>query len=114
MPPSMTVCPPAASAFTKSPEYFTPPSAMIGTPPPERILARVRVPDALLDVLHRDEALQQHVLVDHGQLLDPVPRENRDRNLERRADRRGDEPRARHDARHRVRVVVLEAQVAVR
>ena len=38
----------------------------------ERVLARVRVLDAFLDVLDGDQSLQPEVLVDHQQLLDLV------------------------------------------
>ena len=51
----------------------------------ERVLARVRVLDALLDVLDRDQPLQPEVLVDDQQLFDLVLMQERSRLIERRA-----------------------------
>jgi hypothetical protein len=82
--------------------------------PPLLVLRRVRVLDALLDVLHGDEPAQAPVGVDDRELLDLVPPEDRARLLERRPDRRRHEAAARHQRRNRLLRVAVEAEVAVR
>ncbi len=81
--------------------------------PAERVLARVRILDRLLDVLDGDEPLQPEVLVDDEQLLDLVPVQDLARLVERRADRHGEERVLRHHLADRPLDVGLEAQVAV-
>ena len=61
------------------------------------VLRRVGEVDALLDVLHRDQARQAPVGIDERELLDPVAAEDRLRLFMGRPDRRGDEIRARRD-----------------
>ena len=79
-----------------------------------RILRRLRELDALLDVLDGDQAADASCRVDDRQLLDAVAVQQLLGLRERRADRSGDEIARRHQRRHRLRVVLLEAQVAVR
>ena len=81
--------------------------------PSERVLARVRVLDHLLDVLDRDQSLQHELVVDDQKLLDLVAVEELARLFERRADRHGEERVARHDVGDRPIEVGLEPQVAV-
>ena len=80
---------------------------------PERVLARVRVLDHLLDVLDGDQPLEHELIVDDQQLLDLVPVQELARLFERRAHRHGEQRIARHDVGDRPIQVRLEAQVAV-
>ena len=79
----------------------------------ERILARVRILDGLLDVLDGDQALEPEVLVDDEQLLDFRGVQDLLRLVERGADRHGDQPLLGHHFRHRPRRVGLEPQIAI-
>ena len=82
--------------------------------PPLLVLGRVRVVDALLDVLDGDQALQPPVRVDDRELLDAVLAEDRLRLVERRPDRRGDQVRGGHQRAHRHVGLVAETEVAIR
>ena len=81
------------------------------------VLRGVRVLLGLVEVLDGDEAGEAAGLVDEGQLLDLVLREDRDRLVGVHADPAGDERHARHDladARRALLEVGDEAHVAVR
>ena len=71
--------------------------------PARRVLGRARELDPLLDVLDRDQALEDAVRVDDRQLLDPVAVQQLLGLVERRPDRRGDEAARRHQRRDRLR-----------
>ena len=77
------------------------------------VLRRVRVLGLLLDVLDRDEPLEEPLVVDDRQLLDAVLPEDVLRLLERGAERAGDERRPPHHVGDGLVDVVDEAQVAV-
>jgi hypothetical protein len=81
---------------------------------PERVLARVRVLDRLLNVLDGDEPLEPEVLVDDEQLLDLVPVQELARLVERGADRNREQRFLRHHVVDRPVDVGLEAQIAIR
>ena len=82
--------------------------------PPVLVLARVRVLGGLEDVLHRHEAAQLPVAVDHQHALEAVAMHERLGFLEARAFLDGHQLVARrHDVLHRLVEVVLEAQVPV-
>src|SRR5207249_127664 len=78
------------------------------------VLVGVGVPAPLEDVLDRDQALEDALLVHHRQLLDAVFREDPFRLVERRADRRRDEPLLRHRGADRAVGLALALQVAGR
>jgi hypothetical protein len=59
--------------------------------PAQVVLARARVADPLLDVLHGDEAAEVEIPVHDRELLDPVLMEGSLRLLQRRPDRSRDE-----------------------
>jgi hypothetical protein len=81
--------------------------------PPERVLARIRVLDHLLDVLDGDQPLQHVLIVDDQELLDLVPVKDLARLFERRADRHREQRIARHDVGDRPIEVRFEAQIAI-
>src|SRR2546428_205621 len=116
--PIITLEAPAARAFTTSPEYLMPPSAMTGTSPAAEaavlVLVGVGMLAALEDVLHGDEALQNAVPVHHRKLLDTVRAEDPLRLVERRALGRRDQAVLRHGVADRAVQLALELQVAVR
>src|SRR2546428_710941 len=113
--PIITLEAPAARAFTTSPEYLIPPSAMTGVSPAAvLVLVGVGMLAALEDVLHRDEAPQDAVLVHHRELLDAVRAEDPLRLVERRALGRRDQAVLRHGVADRAVQLALELQVAVR
>src|SRR3989442_757460 len=131
----MTASAPAASAFTASPEYLMPPSAMTGMSPAPRtastmavicrtpipvttpsvlVLVGVRILAPLEDVFDGDETAEQALLVYDGELLDAMPRENAFRLVQVGADRGGHELVLRHDVTNRPVQLALELQVAIR
>ncbi len=80
----------------------------------ELVLARVRMLDALEDVLHRDEAAKLHVAVDDEHALEAVAMHEALGDLDVRAfGHRHEAIALGHDVRHRLVEVRLEAQVAV-
>ena len=81
--------------------------------PAERILARERILDRLLDVLDGDQPLEPVVAIDDEQLLDLVLVQDLARLVERRADRHGEERVFRHHLVDRAVHVRLEPQVAI-
>ena len=81
--------------------------------PPLLVLGRERELDPLADVLDGDQALEPPVAVDHRQLLDLVPVQDRVRLVEGRPDRRRHQVARGHQRRDRLPRVRLEAQVAV-
>ena len=83
------------------------------TQPSQRVLAGVRVFHRLLDVFHRDQALQHERLIDDQQLLDLVLVQDFPRRFERRADRHRDEVLFRHHLGNRALYVGLEAEVPI-
>src|SRR5438309_1047548 len=105
--PIITLEAPAARAFTTSPEYLIPPSTVL-------VLVGVGMLAALEDVLHRDEAPQDAVLVHHRELLDAVRAEDPLRLVERGALGRRDQAVLRHGVADRAVQLPLELQVAVR
>ena len=77
------------------------------------VLASHRLVLGLGDILIGDEADEVVVLIDHRELLDLVLLEDGGSGLEVRLLMRGDEVLGRHDLRHLLVEVGLEAQVAV-
>jgi hypothetical protein len=103
-----TSAPASTSACARSSASGPTPTAAV------RVLRRLRELDALLDVLHRDQALQPAVAVDDRQLLDAVAVQQLLGLRERRADGRRHEVARGHERGHGLREVLLEAEVAVR
>ena len=88
-----------------------------GAPQAALTVARgVREVEALLDVLHGDQAGETAVGVDERELLDAMRLQDRLRVVERRADGSGDERVGRHELGDRTVEVgaLAEADVAVR
>ena len=108
-----TSTPAATSACARSIESLRDADRRAAAQPAERVLARVRILDRLLDVLDGDQALQPEVLVDDQQLLDLVLMQERARLVERRADRHGEQRVLRHHLVDRPVDVGLEPQIAV-
>ena len=94
----------------KSPDE---PSAAPTRKPALRILGGVRILQLLLNVLDRDQALQDVLIVDHQQFFHAMAMQNRLGLFERGADGHGDEVFLGHHARNGQIEARLEAQVAI-
>ena len=77
------------------------------------IFGRVRILQLLLNVLHRDQALERVLIVHHQQLLHAMPVQDLLRFLERSAHRDRDQILLGHHLRDRQVIAGLEAQVAI-
>ena len=77
------------------------------------VASGIRVLDALLYILDRDESLQIAVFIHDGKFFDAVLAEDFLRLFQRRADGRRDEVFLRHDVIDRLIVVGFEAEIAV-
>ena len=86
-----TSTPAATSACARSMRILRHADRRAAAQAAERVLARVRILDRLLDVLDGDQPLQPEVLVDDQQLLDLVLVQDLARLVERRADRHGEQ-----------------------
>ena len=78
--------------------------------PPIRIEGRVGVFDALVDVLDRDQALEQAGVVDQRQLLDAMLVQHCDRFLEAGTDGCGDQTIGGHEIGDGLRVLIRGAE----